>query len=157
MLVTGESGTGKELIAKAIHYHSIREIRSVCGRQLLGPGRVSAGKRAFRHEKGAFTDAYTTRKGRFELAHQGTLFLDEIGEMPMSLQAKLLRVLQEREFERVGGSVTIKVDVRMGGRLHRDLKQEVAQGRFREDLYYRLNVVHIHVPPLGTGRMTSRC
>ena len=148
VLVTGESGTGKELIAKAIHYGSPRSQGPFVAVNCSALADSLLESELFGHEKGAFTDAHSTRKGRFELSHGGTIFLDEIGEMTINLQAKILRVLQERKFERVGGSETIEVDVRIITATNRDLKKEVADGRFREDLFYRLNVVHLHIPPL---------
>ncbi|XOF32165.1 MAG: sigma-54-dependent transcriptional regulator [Candidatus Electrothrix sp. YB6] len=148
VLITGESGTGKELVARAIHDLSERReapfISVNCA--ALSPHLLES--ELFGHEKGAFTDAAAMRKGRFELADTGTLFLDEIGEMAPSLQAKLLRVLQERSFERVGGNTTIGIDVRILTATNKDLKDEVEQGKFRNDLFYRLNVIHIHMPPL---------
>jgi nitrogen regulation protein NR(I) len=148
VLITGESGTGKELIARALHEQSRREkepfIRVNCA--AIPPDLLES--ELFGYEKGAFTGAVTSKPGRFELAHRGTLFLDEIGEIPPSMQVKLLRALQEQEFERVGGIKTLSVDVRLIAATNRDLEQEIAAGRFREDLYYRLNVVHVHLPPL---------
>ncbi len=148
VLITGESGTGKELIANAIHYNSPRAskpfIKVSCAS--LSEGIIES--ELFGHEKGAFTGAIASRKGRFELAHEGTLFLDEVEDIPPSTQIKLLRVLQESEFERVGGNKTIKVDIRIIAASNRDLQEEVKMGRFREDLYYRLNVVNIKLPPL---------
>ncbi len=148
VLVTGESGTGKELIARAIHFNSTRRDQAFitvnCG--ALPENLLES--ELFGHEKGSFTGAVNQRKGRFELANDGTLFLDEISEMSTPLQVKLLRVLQEMEFERVGGSQTLKVDVRMVAASNRNLKAEVAEGRFRSDLFYRLNVVHVQLPPL---------
>ncbi|MBF0320910.1 MAG: sigma-54-dependent Fis family transcriptional regulator [Nitrospirae bacterium] len=148
VLITGESGTGKELVAKAIHYNSIRAenpfIPLNCGaipKDLLE-------SELFGHEKGAFTGAINTRKGRFELADKGTILLDEIGELHPSLQVKLLRVLQEREFERVGGTRTIKVDLRILAATNKDLEEATKKGTFREDLFYRLNVIPIHISPL---------
>jgi Nif-specific regulatory protein len=148
VMITGESGTGKELVASAIHYASSRSskpfIRVNCG--ALPEGVIDS--ELFGHEKGAFTGAIQMRKGRFEMADGGTLFLDEVGELTLSAQVKLLRVLQEREFERVGGTKTVKVDVRVITATSRQLEQLVESGRFRPDLYYRLNVFPIHMPPL---------
>ncbi len=148
VMIIGESGTGKELIARAVHYNSTRKegpfIRVNCA--ALPEGLVES--ELFGHEKGAFTGALRQTRGRFELADGGTLLLDEISEIPTGLQAKLLRVLQEREFERVGSGFTLKVDVRLVATTNRNLLEEVKKGRFREDLYYRLNVVRVEMPPL---------
>jgi len=148
VLIRGESGTGKELVAHAIHYNSLRAskpfIKVNCG--ALPESVVES--ELFGHEKGAFTGAIATRKGRFELAHGGTIFLDEIGDLSATTQIKLLRVLQEKEFERVGGTSTIKTDVRVIAATNRDLEDLIEEGTFRQDLYYRLNVFPIHVPPL---------
>jgi DNA-binding NtrC family response regulator len=148
ILIIGESGTGKEVVANAIHHNSSRRegpfIRVSCA--ALPESLLET--ELFGHEKGAFTGALRQRKGRFELAHHGTLFLDEIGEISQVVQVKLLRVLQERQFERVGGTATIEVDVRLVCATQRDLKKEVQSGRFREDLYYRLIVVPVYLPPL---------
>ncbi len=148
VLILGESGTGKEVVANCLHQLSKRSempyVPVNCGaipKDLLE-------SELFGHEKGAFTGALTQRKGRFELAQGGTLFLDEIGDMPLSMQVKILRVLQERIFERVGGNKSIQADVRVIAATHRDLEDEVKEGRFREDLYYRLNVFPIEIPPL---------
>ncbi len=152
VLIRGESGTGKELIAKAIHYASPREggplVRVNCA--ALPEGLLES--ELFGHEKGAFTGAVSARKGRFELADGGSLFLDEIGDLPLHLQVKLLRVLQEREFERVGSSRVIGVNVRVLAATHRDLEALVKAGRFRDDLFYRINVVTIILPPLRERR-----
>ena len=148
VLITGESGTGKELVARAIHINSPRENGPFISVNCAALPETLLESELFGHERGAFTGATSMRKGRFELADTGTLFLDEIGDIPLPLQAKLLRVLQERTFERVGGVKTIKVDVRILTATNRDLKDEVDKTRFREDLYYRLNVLHIHLPPL---------
>jgi two-component system NtrC family response regulator len=148
VLITGPSGTGKELIAKAIHYESLRKDRPFISVNCGALAETLLESELFGHEKGAFTGAITMKKGRFELADGGTLFLDEIGDMSPPLQVKLLRVLQEMEFERVGGTKTIKIDVRVLSASNRNLKDDVAGGVFREDLFYRLNVIHIEVPPL---------
>lgn len=148
VLILGESGTGKEVTARAIHDNSPRckqpFVPINCG---AIPGDLLESE-LFGHEKGAFTGAITARKGRFELAQGGTLFLDEIGDMPLAMQVKLLRVLQERQFERVGGNNSIEADVRVVAATHRNLEEEIQQGRFREDLYYRLNVFPIELPAL---------
>jgi Nif-specific regulatory protein len=148
VLILGETGTGKELVAQAIHYNSDRADRPFVKVHCAALPESIIESELFGHVKGAFTGAVSDRKGRFELAHGGTLFLDEIGEIPPTIQIKLLRVLQEREFERVGGTTTIKVDVRVIAATNKDLSQEVSRSRFREDLFYRLNVFPIHVPPL---------
>ncbi len=148
VLITGESGTGKELVARAIHINSPREKAPFISVNCAALPETLLESELFGHERGAFTGATSMRKGRFELADSGTLFLDEIGDIPFSLQAKLLRVLQERSFERVGGVKPINVDVRIITATNRDLKDEVDKGNFREDLYYRFNVLHIHLPPL---------
>ena len=148
VLVRGESGTGKELIAQALHYHGVRRegpfVPVNCG---AIPSELLESE-LFGHEKGAFTHAIRTRMGRFELADGGTVFLDEISEMSPMLQVKLLRVLQERQFERIGGTKTISSDFRVIAATNRDLEEEVRKGTFREDLYYRLNVIPIESPPL---------
>jgi len=148
VLITGESGTGKELVARAIHINSPREKAPFISVNCAALPETLLESELFGHERGAFTGATAMRKGRFELADTGTLFLDEIGDIPLPLQAKLLRVLQERSFERVGGTRPINVDVRIITATNRELKDEVDEGRFREDLYYRLNVLQIHMPPL---------
>jgi len=148
VLLRGETGTGKEMVARAIHINSAREsrpfVRVNCA--ALAPGVLES--ELFGHEKGAFTGAMARRPGRFELANGGTLFLDEVGDLPIDVQVKLLRVLQERDFERVGGVETVKVDVRVISATHRNLEQMITEGKFREDLYYRLNVFSITLPPL---------
>lgn len=152
VLITGASGTGKELIARAIHYNSPRKDQPFISVNCGALPETLLESELFGHEKGAFSGAVSQRKGRFELADQGTLFLDEISEMSTPLQVKLLRILQEMEFERVGGTQTLKVDVRIVAASNRNLKDEVAEGRFRADLFYRLNVVHVHLPPLRERR-----
>lgn len=148
VLITGESGTGKELVADAIVSLSDRKDKPFIKVHCASLSESLLESELFGHEKGAFTGATTQKRGRFELADGGTIFLDEIGEINPSTQVKILRVLQEREFERVGGEKTIKVDVRVIAATNRNLLEEVKKGAFREDLYYRLNVVHIEVPPL---------
>lgn len=152
VLITGESGTGKELIAKTIHFNSSRSVNPFVPINCAAIPKDLLESELFGHEKGAFTGAIHTRIGRFELAQGGTLFLDEIGELDPSLQVKLLRVLQQKEFERVGGLKTIKVDVRIIAATNRDLEKAVKEGKFREDLFYRLNVIPIHLPPLREKR-----
>lgn len=148
VLITGESGVGKELVADALHHFSSRSSGPFIKVSCASFAESLLEDELFGHEKGAFSGAVSARKGRFELADGGTLFLDEIGEINQSIQVKLLRVLQERSFERLGSERTIKVDVRLVAATNRNLKEEVERGRFREDLYYRLNVVHLEVPPL---------
>jgi len=148
ILIQGESGTGKELVANAIHHNSRRQDRPFIKVNCAALPENLLENELFGHEKGAFTGALGPQKGRFQLAHQGSLFLDEIAEMTPATQAKILRVLQEREFEPVGGNRTIRVDVRIISATNRHLEAEIAAGRFREDLYYRLNVVTVTVPPL---------
>ena len=148
VLVRGESGTGKELIAHAIHYNSPRAQKPFIKVNCAALPETLIESELFGYEKGAFTGADALKKGRFELAQGGTLFLDEIGEMNVSTQVKLLRVLQEKEFERLGGTGTVRVNVRLIAGTNKDLEKAMAQGKFREDLYYRLNVFAIFVPPL---------
>ncbi|MBN1848352.1 MAG: sigma-54-dependent Fis family transcriptional regulator [Deltaproteobacteria bacterium] len=148
VMITGASGTGKELIAKAIHYNSTRKDRPFISINCGALTETLLESEMFGHERGAFTGAVAMRKGRFELADGGTLFLDEVSEMSPPLQVKLLRVLQEMEFERVGGTRSIRVDVRILSASNKDMKEEVEKGLFRDDLFFRLNVIHIEVPPL---------
>lgn len=152
VLITGESGTGKELIAKAIHRYSHRRNKPFLAINCaaLPPNLLEA--ELFGYEKGAFTGAVSSKKGIFEQANGGTIFLDEIGELELSLQSKLLRVLQEKEIRRIGGNKTIKVDVRIVAATNRNLEQEVKKGNFREDLFFRLNVVNVEIPPLRERR-----
>lgn len=152
VLITGESGTGKELVAKAIHMRSLRRDAPLI---TVNSGAIPQGileSELFGHEKGSFTGASGSRKGYFELADQGSIFLDEIGELPPSIQVKLLRILEEREFMRVGGTAVLQVDVRFIAATNKDLEKEVAKGEFREDLFYRLNAMHIRVPGLRERR-----
>jgi len=148
ILITGESGVGKELVADAIHELSPRRDKPLIKVHCAALAASLLESELFGHEKGAFTGAVTRKRGRFELANEGTLFLDEIGEIDQNIQIKLLRVLQEKKFERVGGEETIETDVRIVAATNKDLKAEIEKGSFREDLYFRLNVVNIHVPPL---------
>ncbi len=148
VLIMGESGTGKELISRAIHYHSNRKNYPFVTINCAAIPETLIESELFGHERGAFTNAIEKKLGRFELAHQGTLFLDEIGELSLTTQAKILRFLEEKEFTRVGGSKTIKVDVRLITATNRELTQLIKKGQFREDLFYRINVVPITLPPL---------
>ena len=152
VLIRGESGTGKELIAQAIHYHSPRARKPLIKVNCAALPETLVESELFGHEKGAFTGAQARKKGRFELAHGGTIFLDEIGELSPAIQVKLLRVLQEREFERLGGTQPVSTDVRVVAATNRDLEKALADGGFREDLYYRLNVFPIFIPPLRERR-----
>ncbi|MCK4516154.1 MAG: sigma-54-dependent Fis family transcriptional regulator, partial [Spirochaetaceae bacterium] len=148
VLVTGDSGVGKELIADALHNLSNRKQKPFIKVHCAALSESLLESELFGHEKGSFTGAVGRKRGRFELAHTGTIFLDEIGEINPSVQIKILRVLQEKEFERVGGEETLEVDVRIISATNKDLRAEIEKGTFREDLYYRLNVVNIHIPPL---------
>jgi two-component system response regulator PilR (NtrC family) len=152
VLITGESGTGKELVARAVHYNSPRADRPFIKLNCAALPQDLIESELFGHEKGAFTGAFKQTKGRFELADTGTLLLDEISELQPPLQAKLLRVLQEREFERIGSGTTIKVDVRIVATTNRNLSDEIEKGNFREDLFYRLNVIPVQMPGLRERR-----
>jgi two-component system NtrC family response regulator len=156
VLIEGESGTGKELVAKAIHFNSPRGSKPFVAVNCAALAETLLESELFGHEKGSFTGATSRKKGRFELADGGTLFLDEIGELPQSTQVKLLRVLQERTFERVGGEDPIRVDIRVIAATNKSLREEMLEGRFREDLFYRLNVVRILLPPLKERREDLR-
>jgi len=151
-LITGENGTGKELVARAIHTLSLRSDKPFVEVNCAAIPEDLIESELFGHEKGAFTGATAQRRGKFDLANEGTLFLDEIGDMSLKTQAKVLRILQERKFERVGGNRTIEVDVRVIAATNKDLSNQMALGQFREDLYYRLNVIPFHVPPLRERR-----
>jgi two-component system response regulator AtoC len=148
VLITGESGTGKELVAEALHYNSNRRSGPIVKVSCAALPETLLEAELFGHEKGSFTGAMTQRRGRFEMADKGTILLDEIGEMSLPMQTKLLRVLQERKIERVGSSLPIKVDIRIICATNKDLQRQVEQQKFREDLFYRLNVINIHMPPL---------
>jgi DNA-binding NtrC family response regulator len=148
VLITGENGTGKEVLAKAIHYLSSRKEKPFVAINVPALTETLLESELFGHERGAFTGADKMKKGRFEIADGGTLFLDEVGDIPQSIQVKLLRVLQEHQFERVGGTEKIEVDVRIIAATNKDLEQKIKDGTFREDLYYRLNVVSVKIPPL---------
>jgi two-component system NtrC family response regulator len=148
ILITGESGTGKEVLAKSIHYVSPRKEKAFVAVNIPALPETLLESELFGHEKGAFTGADKAKKGRFELADGGTIFLDEIGDIPINLQVKLLRVLQEHQIERVGSTENIDIDVRIIAATHQNLEEKIKDGSFREDLYYRLNIVSLHIPPL---------
>jgi len=148
VLITGESGTGKEVLAKSIHYVSNRKDKPFVAVNIPALPETLLESELFGYEKGAFTGAEKTKKGRFELAHEGTIFLDEIGDIPINLQVKLLRVLQEHQIERLGSGESINIDVRIIAATHQNLDQKIKDGSFREDLYYRLNIVTLNIPPL---------
>ena len=152
ILITGESGTGKEVLAKSIHYVSPRKEKPFIAVNIPALPETLLESELFGHEKGAFTGADKAKKGRFELADGGTIFLDEIGDIPINLQVKLLRVLQEHQIERVGSSENINIDVRIIAATHQNLEEKIKDGSFREDLYYRLNIVSLHIPPLRERR-----
>ena len=152
VLITGETGTGKELLARAIHQLSGRSSRPLVAFSCVNLPETLVEDEFFGHEKGAFTGALMARRGRLETADQGTLFLDEIGDLGLGLQPKLLRVLQERSFERLGSSTPVNLNIRLICATNRNLAEMVQKGTFREDLYYRLNVVHMHLPPLRDRR-----
>src|SRR5439155_23438122 len=154
VLITGESGTGKELVARALHYNSSRRDRPFIALNCAAIPETLIESELFGHEKGSFTDALARRAGQFELAHGGTLFLDEIGDLSLSTQAKLLRVLQEREFTRIGGSHPIRVDVRFIAATNKNVVELLRRKLFREDLYYRINVISLYLPPLRDRRET---
>jgi Nif-specific regulatory protein len=148
VLITGESGTGKSLIAKAIHFASPRKSKPIITINCSAIPESLLEAELFGYEKGAFTGAYARKKGKFELANGGTLFLDEIGDMPLSIQPKILRAIQDKEIERLGGEKTIKVDVRIICATNKNLAEMVEKGEFREDLFYRISAFPIHIPPL---------
>ncbi|THB63068.1 MAG: sigma-54-dependent Fis family transcriptional regulator [Desulfovibrio sp.] len=148
VLISGENGTGKEIVARSVHQQSMRADKPLVAVNCAAIPEELIESELFGHEKGAFTSAESSKQGKFEMAHKGTLFLDEIGDMSLKTQAKILRILQEQFFERVGGSKTIRVDVRVVAASNKDLAQEIQKGAFREDLYYRLKVFPLHVPPL---------
>lgn len=148
VLITGESGTGKEVLAKSIHYVSSRKDKPFVAVNIPALPETLLESELFGHEKGAFTGAEKSKKGRFELAHEGTIFLDEIGDIPINLQVKLLRVLQEHQIEKLGATETVNIDVRIIAATHQNLEQKIKDGSFREDLFYRLNIVSLNIPPL---------
>ena len=152
VLITGENGTGKELVARGIHQLSLRAGKPFVEVNCAAIPEELIESELFGHEKGSFTGALTKRRGKFDLANEGTIFLDEIADMSLKTQAKILRILQEQKFERVGGSEMIFIDVRVIAATNRDLQEEIQKGKFREDLYYRLNVIPLVVPPSGRGR-----
>ena len=152
VLITGESGTGKELVARAIYHHSLRSAKPFLAINCAAIPETLLESELFGHEKGSFTGAVTRKLGKFEVCNEGTIFLDEIGDMPITTQTKILRVLQEGEFERVGGSDTVRVNVRLIAATNRELSTAIREGQFRQDLFYRLNVISLHLPPLRERR-----
>lgn len=152
ILITGESGTGKEVLAKAIHYSSSRKDKPFVAVNVSALPETLLESELFGHEKGAFTGAEKSKKGRFELADKGTIFLDEIGDIPLNIQVKLLRVLQEHQIEKLGGTETLNIDVRIIAATHQNLEEKIKDGSFREDLFYRLNIISINIPPLRERR-----
>ena len=156
VLITGESGTGKDLVARAVHYNSLRREHPFVALNCGALPETLLESELFGHMRGAFTGADTNKKGLVEVAEKGTIFLDEIGEMSATMQVKLLRVLQDRRFRRLGGTEEVQADIRVIAATNQDLQKMVAESRFREDLYYRINVIHLDLPPLGNAVRTCR-
>ena len=157
ILIMGENGTGKELVARSVHRQSRRVQKPFVEVNCAAIPEDLIESELFGHEKGAFTGATAMKRGKFDLANEGTVFLDEVADMSLKAQAKVLRILQEKKFERVGGSRLIPTDVRVLAATNKDLEKEMEEGRFRQDLYYRLNVIPLRIPRCATGRRISRC